>query len=360
MNYIKNIILFFGSILLSFFLVYLIVLFWVSINEKYISDNNFTNKEELNFHRNYSNKVHHLRGKHFIKENIKKEEYFFTEVSKYSKNKINFLIQGDSWAEYLSTKNLSKKKLNEIAKINKIGLINAGIASFSPSPMTVQFQILKDDFNISPSVVIAIIDQTDIGDELCRYRSKIKFDKYKKKMFIEREKNTGAIFDYSKYYNFSEIIFKKSNFEKIYITNYYFKKFYHENVYKFKNRNIKSSKCTFKDIQKYLFKLDDDDENYFISVLNAYISKVLGSKNNIKLYIISHPHRKHLNNKYNVNISDIIDKLELPKNAYHINYTKIIDKNTNLTIFEKDDPASHLSDNSQSLFIENIFNSILN
>ena len=58
MNYIKNIILFFGSILLSFFLVYLIVLFWVSINEKYISDNNFTNKEELNFHRNYSNKVH--------------------------------------------------------------------------------------------------------------------------------------------------------------------------------------------------------------------------------------------------------------------------------------------------------------
>ena len=39
--------------------------------------------------------------------------------------------------------------------------------------------------------------------------------------------------------NFSEIIFKRSNFEKIYITNYYFKKFYHENVYKFKNRNIK-------------------------------------------------------------------------------------------------------------------------
>ena len=168
MNYIKNIILFFGSILLSFFLVYLIVLLWVSISEKYISDNNFINKEELNFHRNYSNKVHHLRGKHFIKENIKKEEYFFTEVSKYSKNKINFLIQGDSWAEYLSTKNLSKKTLNEIAKINKIGLINAGIASFSPSPMTVQFQILKEDFNISPSVVIAIIDQTDLGDELCR------------------------------------------------------------------------------------------------------------------------------------------------------------------------------------------------
>ena len=56
--------------------------------------------------------------------------------------------------------------------------------------MTVQFQILKENFNISPSVVIAIIDQTDIGDELCRYRSKIKFDNNKKKMFIEREKKT--------------------------------------------------------------------------------------------------------------------------------------------------------------------------
>ena len=194
MNYIKNIILFFGSILISFFLVYLIVLLWVSISQKYISDNNFINKEELNFHRNYSNKVHHLRGKHFIKENIKKEEYLFTEVSKYSKNKINFLIQGDSWAEYLSTKNLSKKTLNEIAKINKIGLINAGIASFSPSPMTVQFQILKENFNISPSVVIAIIDQTDIGDELCRYRSKIKFDNNKKKNVYRTRKEHRSNF----------------------------------------------------------------------------------------------------------------------------------------------------------------------
>ncbi len=360
MNYIKNIILFLGSILLSFFLVYIIVLLWVSIGEKYISNNNFLNKEEMNFHKNYSNKMHHLRGKHFIKENIKKEEYFFTEVSKYSKNTINILIQGDSWAEYLSTKKLSKKTLNKLAKKNKIGLINAGIASFSPSPMTVQFRILKDDFNISPSVVIAIIDQTDIGDELCRYRSKIKFGKNPKKMFIEREKNTGAIFDYSKYYNFSEIIFQESNFEKVYITNYYFKKLYYESVYKFKNKNIKSFKCTFKDIQKYLYRLDEKDKNYFINVLNTYISSVLSSKNNIKLYIISHPHKKHLNNDYNINISDIIDKIELPKNVYHINYTKIIGKNKNLTIFEKDDPASHLSDKSQSLFIEDVFNLILN
>ena len=84
-----------------------------------------------------------------------------------------------------------------------------------------------------------------------------------KKMFIEREKNTGAIFDYSKYYNFSEIIFKQSNFEKVYITNYYFKKLYHESVYKFKNKNIKSFKCTFKDIQKYLYRLDEKDKKLF-------------------------------------------------------------------------------------------------
>ena len=39
---------------------------------------------------------------------------------------------------------------------------------------------------------------------------------------------------------FGYLIYEMINFEKIYITNYYFKKFYHENVYKFKNRNIKS------------------------------------------------------------------------------------------------------------------------
>ena len=34
---------------------------------------------------------------------------------------------------------------------------------------------MKEDFNINPKIVIAVFDQTDLGDELYRYRSKREF-----------------------------------------------------------------------------------------------------------------------------------------------------------------------------------------
>ena len=37
--------------------------------------------------------------------------------------------------------------------------------------MASQLFILKKEFNINPTILISIIDQTDIGDELYRYRS---------------------------------------------------------------------------------------------------------------------------------------------------------------------------------------------
>ena len=42
--------------------------------------------------------------------------------------------------------------------------------------MKLQFEILKEDFNIHPDIVVAYIDQTDIGDEICRYKNKRYFN----------------------------------------------------------------------------------------------------------------------------------------------------------------------------------------
>ena len=36
--------------------------------------------------------------------------------------------------------------------------------------MTIQYKILKNDFKINPDYVVVYIDQTDFGDELCRYK----------------------------------------------------------------------------------------------------------------------------------------------------------------------------------------------
>ena len=63
--------------------------------------------------------------------------------------------------------NYLKKESNK----NNLGLINAGISSYSPSPMSIQLFILRKDFNIFPNIIIAIIDQTDIADEIYRYNN---------------------------------------------------------------------------------------------------------------------------------------------------------------------------------------------
>ena len=104
------------SFIFSIILIYFLLFAWVITEKKYINNYNFSDNETLKFHKHYSNKLHHLRGKHFKNKHIKKEEYMFTIISEYTRNRINFLIQGDSWAEYLITKEITKKKLDEIAK----------------------------------------------------------------------------------------------------------------------------------------------------------------------------------------------------------------------------------------------------
>ena len=81
-------------------------------------------------------------------------------------NNQNILIQGDSWAQAAQ---FSQKFLKRVSKKNHAGIIHSGVSSYSPSPMTIQLDILRDDFAIHPSIIIGIIDQTDIGDELFRY-----------------------------------------------------------------------------------------------------------------------------------------------------------------------------------------------
>ena len=357
----KNIYLVVISLLFSLVLIYLLLFSWVSIQKKYISKHNFSSNQILNFHKYYSSKLHHLRGKHFKIDTERKEDYIFTEISKFSNSKINFLIQGDSWAEYLITKKITKKKLNEISKKENIGLINSGVASFSPTPMSVQLKLLKEDFNIIPDVIISFIDQTDIGDEICRYKRRIYRDSENQIIGIQREIDTGAVFDYSKYYRFSEIINNKKKFEGFVVTNYYIEKFFKEFLYRIKNFGNKSYQCKFNDISKYLYNLDIEDRKYFKKTLNYYISSLKNSKNIKKVYLISFPHYNHLNKKYKVNISDIIDESNLPTKIEHINFEKIISENNFLgnDLFVPDDKASHLNDETQSKVIEHIFDYIL-
>ena len=363
----KNIVLIFFSLFISLTLVYILVFAWVSILEKYKDKNNFTNIENLNFHKKYSDQLHHLRGNnwpHHKKEILMKtDDYLFSTFSELSDGKDNYLIQGDSWAEYMVFKDNIKKSLNEIVEKERIGLINSGTSSYSPTPMKIQYRILETEYGVKPDFLISIIDQTDIGDELCRYKRNIVFNEDNTVKNIKRERNTGAVFDASKIYSFSEIILEKKSFINFHITNYYFYKTYQElknrilNIKKFGLKNSGNYMCEFQQIQKYLFNLNELDERYFKQRTQEYIDFLNSKKYLKKIYIVTFPHQDHLRGIYKTNVSNIINELNLPEKFYHINFNEIIanDNFPKENIYETNDPASHLNEQAHSLYLKKIF-----
>ena len=80
--------------------------------------------------------------------------------------------------------------------------------------MHAQFRILENNFGIKPNVVVIYVDQTDIGDEFCRYKNNKVYSSNGNLIGIKREKFTRATYDYSKLYMYSELNFD-SNFKKI-------------------------------------------------------------------------------------------------------------------------------------------------
>ena len=128
----------------------------------------FNNENFIEFQIKYRDRLSHLRGPHFARyKDDPPSNLLFSVVRPFSRsNNQNILIQGDSWAE---AARFSQKFLKRVSKKNHAGIIHSGVGSYSPSPMTIQLDILRDDFAIHPSIIIGIIDQTDIGDELFRY-----------------------------------------------------------------------------------------------------------------------------------------------------------------------------------------------
>ncbi len=167
---IFNVLIFFISSVILYLLVFIYFFFTFEKDFKY----NFQSLENLNFYKEYSKKVHHLRPEHLLRQfsdtNLldKKKGLLFNKLNNSTSDKI-ILFQGDSWFEQI---NGFQKVKDYLANTQKnIKIINAGISSYSPSLMNVQFNILENDFDIKPDVIVVYVDQTDIGDEFCRYRN---------------------------------------------------------------------------------------------------------------------------------------------------------------------------------------------
>ena len=354
-------------IITSAILMYLFMYIHTLLNLKHDASFKFSSVKSLSFHKKYSNIFHHLR-------NLKKKdrsnfnEYLYTEINKFEPGQNNILFQGDATVQQMidpyDNNFQGLEFVKNFTKENNLGFINAGISSFSPTLMKLQLEILEKDFDIKPNIIVAYIDQTDIGDENCKYKDK-KIFKENKVVSIKGDNYSGKQYDYERIYGKSNILltekfkltraFKLLNFK----IKYNYIKFRNKNLEKF-NRILKDGysgrklrNCFVPKIQSYLADSTDDEIKYFEKTVINYVNYIEQNDNIKKIFFVTFPHKNHLSEfkesseMYKHNVSDIIEKLiKDKKKIKHLNFTKLIKKKQIFLKKEnylKDDPVSHLS-----------------
>ena len=344
----KNIIAVILSCIIGIFLCYAAGIFYYYINLDKDRPYHFKNIESLDFHKKYTSKIHHLSGSNTGKENIDPKSFLFTVVNNFENKNNKILIQGDSYVETLTYYKGTYNLLKEFSKKNNVGLINAGIGSYSPSLMNLQLDVLEKDFGIYPNIVVAYFDQSDMGDEICRYKDKKKFDANNQLIKIEEEKYSRDIFNYTKLYAESSILLSdKSNFHTskdlfTFNVKYLFMKQKNkisQKIKGFKKQGFTGTKlkkeCNWADIERPLIENNPNEIRYFKKTIENYLEKIFTKKHIKKIYIVTFPHKANLyplQNQfgqtiyYNVNFADIVDEIIVGKNNIeHLNFTEEIE-----------------------------------
>ena len=357
------------------FLSFILIIIFYAIYGLYgvydINKNNsllFNKKKDYIFHKKYSKKLHHLRDSNRWGEF--QNDYLFSIINNVSNTKKTIMFQGDSWIESIAEIESSKKLLKNFAKKNNFKIINAGITSYAPSVMNAQYKILKKDFNFVPDMLIIYIDQTDLGDEFCRYRHNKVYSSEKEFLYVKNEQYNKAIYDYTKIYEYSDLKFQKLGFK---ILKYPFIKirfFLKRNLNQIKqiisegysNKNFK--KCSFEYIQKELINPNRDSVKNFNISLNEYFNNLKKETEIKKIFIVTFPHLNHHKKIYKVNISNLIDEFLKDfddKRIQHLNMSKIEYVKENYDTIYKKDLASHLKDEFHtSIFLKSILNQLSN
>ena len=331
--------------ILAILSIILLIILEVTIAKTVITNekNKLLPKAHLDFYRQHYQTVNHLKG---INESSTTLVFPSPESLIYSKigsGEKNILIQGDSWAEQFASSEFSYKKLKAFAKNNDVEFTLAGTSSYSPSLMTAQLQLLRQKFSISAENIISVFDQTDLGDELCRYKDK----RIKGNSGIEvrpfNESDSLEVYNMTNYFRIVDILQSDDfNLVKLFLIskNQLSKLFSREN----------ELKCPWQKITEPLrFGLNAIDSKYMIGILNEYIEEVFTDPKIKKLIVITVPHQGHLNGFYKFDIKELLEIViadsTFKRRIIHIrvdNQTLLNYKRGNP--YEKGDLASHLND----------------
>lgn len=228
------------------------------------------------------------------------------------------ILQGDSWGELLER--FGARDIFRDFQNQKVSLLGGGTTSFSPSNFRAQLNYFKYHLGTDPQIVIAYIDQTDIGDEYYRY---------KRKQSTLEEGNRSLpvvlpfdVFEHFAYFNFNHIPRQSSLVHKpafVWLLENSIaralKKFDESRGWKMKL----TSTPDWKTISKPLYGNDYAAEEYFIDIMLQYISNAqsLGVR---ELIIVSHPHMGHIEGKNKVYAKDVGDLIDKAIRSYKSNY----------------------------------------
>lgn len=302
----------------------------------------FMSREAADFYRKYALELNHLRDPalplHLAPE-IKSSmiDFLFTRIGDGRKTVV---IQGDSWAEQLVTSLGSYVALEEYADANDVTFVAAGVSSYSPSPMAVQYRILKEDFGVKPRAVIAIIDQTDVADETCRYRQQLGVNDSGKPIVRPYDQDDTQPFSVLSYLNLIDILDEdRSALIRL---------------LKYKLNKLKPTKwagCSYEQIVAPLIgRLTEEERLYFLERLQNYIATVFSEADpDLRLMLVTHYHRGHLSGEYSVSVSALVkeasDRSEFRDRIMLVDFTPKDHGSAGAeAVFKSNDPWSHLTD----------------
>ena len=358
------------SSLVSIAVIYMLLFIYTFFNFHNEFKSTFKSLENLNFHEKYSEKIHHIRNERLLDRLWKKpkvEDLLFTTINTLENKEVIVLFQGDSYMEQLtsSKNNISTKLVQKFKSKKKVGFINAGISSYSPSLMSLQLDILEEDFKIFPNIIISYIDLTDLEDENCRYKNnKIYENGILKSVKPESYSMYRTVYNNSRIYGLSRIsLSDSSKISKTFqLINFKFEyglkksgiRFYRKYISNLESDKEKVKKCYRREILEYL--IHDEKTKYFEDQVKEYLTKMEQKKHIDKIFLVTFPHKGNFN-KIHINVADVIDSIvQDKKNITHINFSKTLlnDKNFNYENIWAADQVHLNKENHGNLFMKKI------
>ena len=310
----KHIILICSAVLLCFLFLYILIYVYFFKLQGYKNEEIIHNKDKIEFAFKYSKILHHLRGFNSAIKISKPEDLLYSIEENLSDKDI-FLFLGDSWIEQLIFYKESRKLINNFFKNKRFTYINGGITSYSPTLITLQYKILKKDFNIKPNYLVVYVDQTDFGDEICRYKNNKYFDSKDNLIGVKDFFYAPRISTFHKINNSNSTILIKN----IRLLNFLISERANLAVNKIKryfNKGYNPYGCHISEILEKLINPTEKDEKYFQETINFMLDTFNNDKNLKKVIVVTFPHRNNIKLIKNFKIT----KEEFNKKNYQTNY----------------------------------------